>query len=192
MPAGALLVTGLLSLSLLIFGAFYYFDPMSQRSTTRSRADSGKLENQLDQTPITPVESQFAQLLYGPTNVPVPTPIGSVVPTSTDSMTLATNKPTLDAHVAVDRRSIGLTFGNLINVLRITYDVTYTAKTGLKGATGTIDVASPSAPIKRDITLGTCSKNICVYDDITTPIAVSVVYRMSDGPDVGLTASVQF
>lgn len=181
------MVTIIVSISLLIFGAYYYFDPLGARTSTQSKAQTSQEQVFINQTGSLPVESRFAQFLYGPTLTPTP----SGMPTTTPLPT-PLSYPTLHSELSNDKRTIFLTFANLSGVSRISYSVSYLAKTGNKGVRGTIEVAQPSAPIKRDITLGTCSKNVCTYDEITTPINVLAIFRMIDGMDVELMETVPY
>ena len=186
----AFIVTGLLSLSILIFGAYYYFDPMGGRTSTRSSADSGSLGFDND-IPITPVESRFSQFLDP--GAPTPT-LGVTTPSSTPSVSESGDEtiPTLNARLSTDRRSIVIELDNLEQVTRAVYTASYNAKAGMRGATGTIQITSPTVPITRTITLGTCSKNVCQYDEVTTPISVRVTFKMPDGTETVLSEVVPY
>ncbi len=195
---GAFIVTGLLTLSLLVLGAYTFLG--KDRTSTHSSADTSVTYTNPSTEGITPVGSKFSQYLYGPTAIPgkdepTPTPTPTL-PFSQATPTIAVvgviARPTLGARLSSDKRSVVLDFGSLTGVLRITYTVSYNAKSGSKGVAGSIDVIFPTQPIRRDIALGTCSKNVCVYDIITTPINIRTVYRMIDGSDVELTQVVAY
>lgn len=188
----AFIVTGLLSVSILIFGVYYYFDPMGGRTSTRSSADSGSGSIQFDnQTPITPVESRFSQFLDP--GAPTPTvSLTKTVVTPTSAATTDETIPTLTARLSSDRRSLVIEMDNLHDVTRAVYSASYNAKAGVRGASGTIQITTPTVPVTRVIALGTCSKNICVYDEVTTPISVRVTFKMKNGTDTVLTESVQY
>lgn len=187
---GAIIVTVIVTVSLLIFGAYYYIDPLGKRTSTRPRAET-TTNGQFfipQQAPITPVESQFSQFLFGPTVIPSATP--PIQATATPPKGAV--QPTLSAYLSTDRRSVALQFGSLSEAEKITYFVTYIAKTGAKGVTGSIQIQPPSSDISRSVILGSCSKNVCVYDEVTTPINVRAIYQMIDGRSVELSQTVPY
>ena len=184
----SLLIAGILTVSLIAIGMVSFLHPFD-RTSTKSRADSGGVVFTLSDQSVTPVESQFSQFLYGPTQPPVKV---SPMPQFPVSPTPVLGKPVLTAVLGYDKKNVQLQFSNLAGVLRITYAATYIAKDGAKGATGTIDILPGTTTIQRDVALGTCSKNVCTYDDVQSAISVQAIFKMLDGTEVTAVQSVQY
>lgn len=63
----------------------------------------------------------------------------------------------------------------------IEYELSYDTSAGLpKGALGTIKLSGESS-IERKITLGTCSRNVCKYDEGVTKINLVLRFNTADG-----------
>lgn len=58
----------------------------------------------------------------------------------------------------------------------IEYELNYEAKEGPRGVLGTINYKGEDK-IQREILLGTCSKNVCRYDEGVTAVKLTIVFR---------------
>lgn len=68
-----------------------------------------------------------------------------------------------------DKREVTLEIKNLKNVNAVEYELTYLSKGITRGVIGTINLKEGETEISRKILLGTCSRNVCKYDeDVTT------------------------
>lgn len=89
--------------------------------------------------------------------------------------------PALTVSSRPDKKAIFLTFENLANVSAIDYTVTYVSKGLTKGITGTVDHhASSESSMVREILLGTCSQNVCTYDEGVGTITVVATFTLKD------------
>lgn len=68
------------------------------------------------------------------------------------------------------------------DVTSVEYELSYEAKGGLpRGVLGKIDVKSAKETILREILLGTCSRNICVYDEGVKKVSLVLKFNKSSG-----------
>lgn len=58
----------------------------------------------------------------------------------------------------------------------IEYELTYEAKEGPRGVLGTVNYKG-EAKIEREILLGTCSKNVCRYDEGVREVTLTAVFK---------------
>lgn len=58
----------------------------------------------------------------------------------------------------------------------IEYELNYEAKEGPRGVLGTINYKNENS-IQREILLGTCSKNVCRYDEGVTKVTLTIVFK---------------
>lgn len=91
----------------------------------------------------------------------------------------ASAKPTLGASIAKNKRYISVSFGNLSNTKRIKYQLTYGSTKGPQGVSGTLSPSSKS--LSRQLTLGTCSKKVCVYHQGVKGMILNVDYTLKSG-----------
>ncbi|MEI6326629.1 MAG: hypothetical protein WCO78_00740 [Candidatus Roizmanbacteria bacterium] len=101
--------------------------------------------------------------------------------------------PTVGPEVKVDLKSVTskqiislVVDGVPANTTAIEYELTYSTKE--KDADGAFSTAKPKAPettfgktFERQITLGTCSRNVCRYNVVTSDIKVSVKFEGAYG-----------
>jgi len=95
-----------------------------------------------------------------------------------------------------DKKAIILQISKLDGISALEYEVTYDAKvtdttgdeqegTTQRGVVGSpIDVKAGDSEIKRTIELGTCSRNICKYDNVVSAVKFVIKVTYSNG-DVG-------
>lgn len=74
------------------------------------------------------------------------------------------------------------------DVISIEYELSYEAKGGLpRGVLGKVDVKSGQETILREILLGTCSKNVCVYDEGVKKVSLTLRFNKSSGESTGFS-----
>lgn len=81
-----------------------------------------------------------------------------------------------------DKRAVILTVSNIPDdTTSIEYELSYNTAAGLpKGAIGKIRLKNESS-IEREILLGTCSRNVCRYDEGVTEVELVLRFNASDG-----------
>lgn len=79
-----------------------------------------------------------------------------------------------------DKREVTLEIENLKNVNSFEYELTYLANDLPRGVVGTINLEGQTK-ITRKILLGTCSKNVCKYDEGVKGGTLTLRLRRSDG-----------
>ncbi len=73
------------------------------------------------------------------------------------------------------------------DVTSVEYELAYEAKGGLpRGVLGKIEVKSQGT-ILREILLGTCSRNVCVYDEGVTKVKLTLKFNKSSAPSTGFS-----
>lgn len=96
--------------------------------------------------------------------------------------------PTIDSSVMIDlvprddRKAVILRISNIPSgVTGIEYELTYEAKGGLpRGVLGRIELKNNNF-IDREILLGTCSRNTCVYDEGVTKVSLVLKFISPTG-----------
>ena len=108
------------------------------------------------------------------TSVVTPTPKVEAIPVQD----LAEDNPYgIDLMPRFDKKAVFLKITSFPEGLKtIEYELTYEAKEGPRGVLGTIDYKSETN-IQREILLGTCSKNVCRYDEGVTEVTLTAVFR---------------
>jgi len=72
------------------------------------------------------------------------------------------------------------------DVISIEYELSYEAKGGLpRGVLGKIEVKSGQETILREILLGTCSRNVCVYDEGVKKVSLTLKFNKAGGVSSG-------
>lgn len=101
--------------------------------------------------------------------------------------------PTIDASVAVDlvrsgEHAVNLTIKNIpADIQSIEYELSYLTGQGLpKGALSgrPIELKPGEKEFSREILLGTCSKNVCVYDEGVSEFTLVLKFNSASGARV--------
>lgn len=93
--------------------------------------------------------------------------------------------------VGSDKKSITMNIAKVSGVSSFDYEVNYNAKGNIpRGVIGSIQVTSGSS-ISRDILLGTCSKNVCKYDEGVTEVNFVIKVNYSNGEVGSVTQNVK-
>lgn len=91
----------------------------------------------------------------------------------------------------VDSKAVILTISKLNGILSVEYEVSYDAEVTEGGQTqvvprgvtnSPIEVKSSDREIKREVELGTCSRNVCKYDNVKSEVkfVIKVNYKNGD------------
>ena len=103
-----------------------------------------------------------------------------LTPTSVNAASKKSNsRPTFGATLAKNKRYITVNFSNLSKTKTIKYQLTYDSKKGPQGVSGTL--SSKTKSLSRQLTLGTCSKKVCVYHQGVKGIVLNVDYTLKSG-----------
>ena len=97
--------------------------------------------------------------------------------------------PEVDSSVSVsltpraDNKAVNLSVGGIPKGTEsIEYELSYDTSAGLpKGALGKIKLTGSEKAIDREILLGTCSRNVCKYDEGVTKIDLVLRFNTRDG-----------
>lgn len=104
----------------------------------------------------------------------VPTPTVEVVPIQDLA---ETNPYGIDLTPRYDKKAVFLKITAFPKDLKtIEYELTYEAREGSRGVLGTINYQGEEK-IRREILLGTCSKNVCRYDEGVEEVKLTAVFR---------------
>lgn len=118
------------------------------------------------------------------------------VPSTDQTQNVKTVKPEdigLTLEPRSDKKGIVMKITKLTGIKSIEYDVSYDAEVTEEGQTTTtprgvvgspIEVKSGDSEIKRDIDLGTCSRNVCKYDKVVSDVKFTIRINYTNG-DIG-------
>jgi len=109
----------------------------------------------------------------GPT--PTPTPEGVLIESTLEERPYVTLTP------RVDGREMTLSISQIKNADSIEYELVYLSNDLSRGVIGTIHLNSNEKNISRNLLLGTCSRNVCKYDENVTEGTLTLRFRDSDG-----------
>jgi len=96
----------------------------------------------------------------------------------------------LNLTVRPDKKGVLMKITKLDGIASVEYDLSYDAKVTdegedavvPKGVSGSpIEVKSGVKEISRDLELGTCSKNVCKYDNVVSDISVAIRVNFANG-----------
>ncbi|MDP3998003.1 MAG: hypothetical protein Q8P89_00095 [bacterium] len=120
--------------------------------------------------------SLIAKKSFQPPQVPVITPTPTVE--SVPVQTLEESNPYgVDLTPRSDKKAVSLGITSFpVGLKIIEYELTYEAKEGPRGVLGTINYKNEDK-IERQILLGTCSKNVCRYDEGVSEVTLTIVFR---------------
>lgn len=103
----------------------------------------------------------------------------------------------LSLSVRPDKKGVIMKITKLTGIASVEYDLSYDAKVTdegedavvPKGVSGSpIEVKPGDREISRDLELGTCSKNVCKYDNVVSDISVAIRVNLKSG-EVGEVTS---
>lgn len=105
-----------------------------------------------------------------------------ITPTPVKTLPMVDPSVEIDLTPRADKRAVILTLASLANdVTSVDYELTYEAQGGLpRGVLGRIDI-DKDAEIKREILLGTCSGNRCVYDEGVKEVKLVLKFNSPKG-----------
>jgi len=98
-----------------------------------------------------------------------------------------------------DGKAINMKVTKLTGIKSIEYDVSYDANVTEEGQTANvprgvvgsaIEVKSGDTVVQRDLDLGTCSRNVCKYDDVVGPIKFVLKITFTDGRVASVSKSI--
>lgn len=81
-----------------------------------------------------------------------------------------------------DKRAVTLEITKLDELSSIEYELSYLAKGDIpRGVIGTIEVKPSDKKISRELLLGTCSRNVCKYDEGVISVSLVAKITKTDG-----------
>lgn len=115
--------------------------------------------------------------LQGQKSAPVPV-VSTPTPEATQLEDLNSKNPYgVDIKPRFDKKAVFLKIASFpAQLATIEYELTYDAKEGPRGVLGTISYKNENN-IQREILLGTCSKNVCRYDEGVTKVTLTIVFK---------------
>jgi len=114
---------------------------------------------------------------------PTPTPQQIMEELSAEELPLVWLIPSASKH------EVTLEIKNIKNTTSLEYELTYLSKEIPRGVVGTISLKEGETSITRKILLGTCSRNVCKYDEGVTGGTLTLRLR---GPEGLIKASGDF
>ena len=108
-----------------------------------------------------------------------------VLPTPTEALPTVSPDINIDLTPRFDKKAVVLKVKGIPeDVSSMEYELTYDTSSGLpRGVLGKIDLEGENS-LARDITLGTCSRGKCVYDQGVTTVSLSLKFNSSIGSSV--------
>lgn len=106
---------------------------------------------------------------------PTPTPEGVLIET-----TLA-ERPYVTLTPRADGRELKLSISRIKNAQTIEYELVYLSRGLSRGVIGTINLSSGQTSYVKDLLLGTCSKNVCKYDEDVSEGTLTLRFRSQEG-----------
>jgi hypothetical protein len=106
---------------------------------------------------------------------PTPTPQQIMEELPTEELPLVWLTPSADKH------EVTLEIKNIKNTNTLEYELTYLSKDIPRGVVGTINLKEGETSITRKILLGTCSRNVCKYDEGVTGGTLTLRLRGPEG-----------
>ena len=81
-----------------------------------------------------------------------------------------------------DKKAVIMEVTRLDGITMIDYELSYLAKGDIpRGVIGSIQVKSSDKKISRELLLGTCSRNVCKYDEGVTSVKLIAKVTKTDG-----------
>jgi len=82
---------------------------------------------------------------------------------------------------SADKHEVTLEIKNIKNATSLEYELTYLSKEIPRGVVGTVNLKEGETSITRKILLGTCSRNVCKYDEGVTGGTLTLRLRGPEG-----------
>lgn len=131
-------------------------------------------------------------------------------PKNSDTVTKSTNSSAnvkklspedigLNLTVRPDKKGIVMKITKLAGISSVEYDVSYDAKVNdegqdavvPRGVSGSpIQVKAGDSEISRDLDLGTCSKNVCKYDNVVSDVTFTIRVNYANGEIGGVETKI--
>ena len=81
-----------------------------------------------------------------------------------------------------DGKAVNMTINNVSGISSIDYELNYNAEGNIpRGVIGSIEIKPSDSVIKRELLLGTCSRNVCKYDAGVTEVNLVLKLTYSNG-----------
>lgn len=110
---------------------------------------------------------------------------GEVSPTPTPTVALPPVDESVDISLTPrsDKKAVILKIGQIPQgTTSVDYELSYETGEGLpRGVLGTIHLKEEEEEIEREILLGTCSRNVCVYDKGVEKVNLVLKFNFPDG-----------
>lgn len=103
--------------------------------------------------------------------------------------------------VRPDKKGVIMKITKLEGISSLEYSLSYDANVTEEGQTAVVPRGVEGSPIQvkegdseitRDLDLGTCSRNVCKYDDVVSDITVTIRVNFKDGSVGGVETKVKF
>jgi len=111
----------------------------------------------------------------GANATPTPTPEGVLLETALE------DRPYVSLVPRADGRELKLTISRIKNAQTIEYELVYLSAGLSRGVIGNVKLAADQTTISRDLLLGSCSKNVCKYDEDVTEGTLTLRFRSPEG-----------
>lgn len=121
----------------------------------------------------------FSLILTGCGKKAVPTTQTPARQTEQINQLAITERPFVNLFPRTDGKELSIVVDQVKNATKLEYEVEYTTKDIISGFFGTIDLAKETLPVTKKGLFGTCSKNVCRYDEGVS--GGSLVLRLEGG-----------
>lgn len=176
-----LIVSTLISAAATTLIAFGGLGSTEQRTSTQGRAAEISKTSQTPEPSLAPISK--------PTNPPLPTatptPIPSLTPTPVPTKIIIS--PYLTATSSADKKSVFVSFNNLLNTKSALYKVNYSSDGGQKAAQGNVTFGSTDQKVTREVILGICSGSNCTYDTNVKNMKIETTFTLTDNTTSQIT-----
>lgn len=92
-----------------------------------------------------------------------------------------------------DKRAVNLQITQLSGIKSIEYELSYLTKGDIpRGVIGSIEVKTSDKKITRELLLGTCSRNVCKYDEGVKSVTLVAKITKTDGKILQAESKLDF
>jgi hypothetical protein len=95
-----------------------------------------------------------------------------------------TDRPFVTLTPRADGKEVTLGINEVKNATKVEYEIEYQTATLIQGAFGNIDFTKDTPPVAKNILFGSCSKNVCKFDEGVTGGSLTLTFSGSDKPYV--------